>query len=647
MLRKSFPVILRPIIGFSSSNLLKNTCNSFVTSCRSDNEKSVLADPVVIKPRTPESFNLHSVLTVQQTDTFNSIQNLKNIKDIIQFLERNEKLIVPLYAPLFTQIFQIVQSKNSQMSKELLVKNPAFEKMCKSVKKSARALRPNDILNILKTVKLMNVSMNSTFCQTLLQVLTKTINELGINQLIFINYLIRDAPSSPIVEALKISLPIVFDTNIRAKLNYGDPKKITEALCFGLFKKTSFKSIDVIVEAALAVRDQLTLDQCKDIVNAFLMSNVKSLDSSRRLLYTFCLSKVKEGMEHMSFRDISYIASNMINGFLFADSFFYDEVFLSNVTKSVITNDLGWIDACKLQRSFNRISYVDLDFLNYIDLSLSRTNDFANREDDITMIISFIAACSDARYLPLNWSTYEPVFIDYFLKIKDIQIPLVRIVVELVSLDRWHVPLIEKVFADDFLRQYLNRKHNKLDHLAILNLYRAVATKEQSGVTVLPPADIIDTAINYVKETQRSVDLSPSLELLFNGKSHIANNIMTKYGHFIEHLIVLNKNGEPLPIKEDVQDGQNLENIVLPANGYSFAIVVLSPTCYCIDGVKLRGKFKLDIDTLATQGVIPVPISTTVWESLQDNEKLPFLQREIFSRVPGNDKIETPEQATF
>ena len=67
---------------------------------------------------------------------------------------------------------------------------------------------------------------------------------------------------------------------------------------------------------------------------------------------------------------------------------------------------------------------------------------------------------------------------------------------------------------------------------------------------------------------------------------------------------------------------------------------MLQPTYYCIDGIRLRGKFKLIIDTIVNVGVIPVPISVTVWESLQDFEKLPYLKQEIFSRVPGNsDKM--------
>ena len=110
------------------------------------------------------------------------------------------------------------------------------------------------------------------------------------------------------------------------------------------------------MEAALSLRDEFTFDQCKDIVFSFLFNKVKPSTRPRRELYTFCLAKVKEEMmENMSTNEIIRLASFVVNSFLFADAFYYDEVILMNATKYVLTHNLNLVEAGKLLRAYSRI----------------------------------------------------------------------------------------------------------------------------------------------------------------------------------------------------------------------------------------------------------------------------------------------------
>ena len=58
-------------------------------------------------------------------------------------------------------------------------------------------------------------------------------------------------------------------------------------------------------------------------------------------------------------------------------------------------------------------------------------------------------------------------------------------------------------------------------------------TTKRHDFKILPPPDVIDFAIKQVMEREERSNVSPSLELLFGGKSYIVNGIITKYGHFI------------------------------------------------------------------------------------------------------------------
>lgn len=283
------------------------------------------------------------------------------------------------------------------MSVEMFISNTEFENFCKSVKKSARALRPSDILDILKTLKFLNISTNSILSQTLLQIVSKTINELNINQLVFTSYLIRDAPSSPIVEALKISIPIVFNTNIRSKLNYGNVKSVTDALRFALSTRAPYKTVgmsgtthnsvvifyfqvysygnvhfiyyfaELLAEAALDIREELTFNQCKEIIGGFLCKNYKLMIGSRQQLYLYCMAKVRDEMEeNMTSQEISRLTAFVVNAFLFSNSFYYDEVFMAKVTKYIVANKLKLIDVGSFMRNFNRIVCIRYYFYRKI-----------------------------------------------------------------------------------------------------------------------------------------------------------------------------------------------------------------------------------------------------------------------------------------
>lgn len=69
--------------------------------------------------------------------------------------------------------------------------------------------------------------------------ISKHVNRLSIQQIIFLNYILSKCSSSPLVEGVKIALPIVFETNIRNQLNYENPKAIASAISYGFRSKCS------------------------------------------------------------------------------------------------------------------------------------------------------------------------------------------------------------------------------------------------------------------------------------------------------------------------------------------------------------------------------------------------------------------------
>lgn len=111
------------------------------------------------------------------------------------------------------------------------VQSEEFESLCRNVKKNSRFLYPKDVLAIVRALKYLGVSTNTILGQHLLQQLSKSINLMDVRQLTTLRLILKDSATSPLVDSLKIALPVVFDSNVRFQLTQ-DPKAIAEAVSF-------------------------------------------------------------------------------------------------------------------------------------------------------------------------------------------------------------------------------------------------------------------------------------------------------------------------------------------------------------------------------------------------------------------------------
>lgn len=114
------------------------------------------------------------------------------------------------------------------------------------MKKSCRYLKPPELINIFSVLLYLGVSANSLLSQNILQMLTKYVNEFTLGQICFLSYLLRNVDSSPLSEALKMSLPIVFDTSVRARLDYENVNALEVALTYASFNETSEESTGTV-----------------------------------------------------------------------------------------------------------------------------------------------------------------------------------------------------------------------------------------------------------------------------------------------------------------------------------------------------------------------------------------------------------------
>lgn len=111
-----------------------------------------------------------------------------------------------------------------EVSKEVkdtqnIKKHIGFIRLCKILNKNIRLMKTNDIIEILKIFIYFKFPSHSILIQSLLQMIRTTINELSLQNIMFLNFLLKKMDSTPLRDALLIALPLVFEAQLPTKLD--------------------------------------------------------------------------------------------------------------------------------------------------------------------------------------------------------------------------------------------------------------------------------------------------------------------------------------------------------------------------------------------------------------------------------------------
>ncbi len=129
-------------------------------------------------------------------------------------------------------IFLTLFDSSSHLSIKDLKRSPEMEYLSLQVKRKVRFLRGTEAIDIFKSLLFLEVPSDSILSQHLLQMISKNVNRLTTAEIIFLQFLLHKCASNPLVDALKLALPIIFETNVRFQLNREDPETISLALRF-------------------------------------------------------------------------------------------------------------------------------------------------------------------------------------------------------------------------------------------------------------------------------------------------------------------------------------------------------------------------------------------------------------------------------
>lgn len=256
---------------------------------------------------------------------------------------------------------------------------------------------------------------------------------------------------------------------------------------------------------------------------------------------------------------------------------------------------------------------------------------------------------STAYYKPIAWNDLKNhILLNPILRSTKTEWPWLRFILELLVLDVTEHQRLNMLCHPDFLLAQMKRGFYTLDYLQILLLHQAIEIMmpDYTGNRLEP--HLVKKAIE-IQMQRRECPLKSMIEFAFGGADNVYSQVQTKYGHYIDHVIVFNQKGEVVPSIRITADGTlYLEDIPLEADqkryckltctncflyqflfSYRVAIIAYPKSHYCINLPRLKGMFQLRTKTLEALGIAVCVVDHATWLELPDREKLAFIEREV------------------
>uniref|UniRef100_A0A8D8YE83 RAP domain-containing protein n=1 Tax=Cacopsylla melanoneura TaxID=428564 RepID=A0A8D8YE83_9HEMI len=561
------------------------------------------------------------------------IKSSSDTGEIFESLKLHLSIMNPSHQFItLNMLFQLEKSGNSRMSKSSIVKSPEFQNLCKALVPKIHTFSTEDMISMLKCLTYFKVHAKSKIIQSTLQILASNVNDLSLQNIMFLDFLLADLQTSPLVEALKMSLPIVFQAQYSSRVNKESNASLIDMLAFATRKQLSEDVTNQLLDT-LVERNDIDYNerQAKSIVMSIV--HCKKHKSVHGILLNRTLLWISQqlAMNRFKLDDVETLTARLVNKYVWVDDIFYNETFLNSVTDYLIDNEHDFNECMLVLKKLARIHFVSKPLLEHM-----ATKAYSNPSQLETIqagaSISYLSSLSDANYKPPHWEMIQAYFLHNFENTfwanDKLELPWMKIALEFASLDVFPSFLYEKIFQSHFLEKYV-RENNVLDYYQLLQVYQVYQSHHPSPKSVVLPQHMIDKAVDYYMSKECS--LQSALEKGLGGGQHVQSKVFSKNYHFIDYVIAMRKGGFPIPLQSSSESSAVFLDDIranLPEGHYMIAIIALPDSAFTLNTGKLRGAHLLYLRSLEKcTGVNVLPIHVDKWTELPDHEKIPYLMQ--------------------
>lgn len=356
--------------------------------------------------------------------------------------------------------------------------------------------------------------------------------------------MLKKFDSTPLVEALRIALPILFQINLSTKIDHENIPQLTDFLAFASKNNVNDQCTMNIVSALTIHGTKLTGDHVMSII--WSLAEMRNYQAAYSKLLSNAFFAINRNFEKISFHNQETTLDKMTQRIMNNFPDFYNEQFINSCAINSVEMDVGFKNSIYILKKLNKISFINLDLLDYVSKLVEK--DPSHLIDcRFTQLYTFVTGFSTANYCSPNW----PIISEYIFQNSTFQsnrneLPWMRFCLELCSLNCFNSDLIEKIFQTDFLEKHLSRENNFLDYIQMLSLYHCSKLLMTDYKGQEPDKEFLDKAIE-MSFSREIFPLKQMLEFGFNDAQNVLTKVATKHGQLVDHVVVL-RNDEPVNI---------------------------------------------------------------------------------------------------
>lgn len=484
-------------------------------------------------------------------NTDDILQNIKTSTDALELFDVVSTNVHEMSGYHVVQwlrcLYNLQKNGHTTIQTSHILRHPDFEKLCRKLKSTSRTIELNELIESLKFLSYLGVNTNSEITVILLNLIRQKINEIELNQIVFLNFLLGKFGSTPLIEALKIALPILFEINLSVKLDHENIPQLTEFLGYIAKNQINDKCTMNVISALTLHGNQLDPNIASSII--WSLASIRNFQPQYERLLKNAFACVVGNIDDLTFEIIETTLMRVIDKYSINQTpSFYNEEFFERCAEIIIKRNMDFISAIFILKKFNKIAYINLPLLDYV-AAMVVANPEKISDAKPLVLFTFVTAFSTANYTAENWSTIiEHIVKNRLLRSEKNELPWLKFSVELISLGCFDEKMLEKIFDKHFLYRHLSREYNFLDHLLLLLLYQSVVLLCPGYQGPLPGPELIEKAIELSLE-KTSFPLQDKLEYAYNGKDFVRTKITTRYGHLIDHVVVF-RDGQTIRIND-------------------------------------------------------------------------------------------------
>ncbi|XP_011309417.1 uncharacterized protein [Fopius arisanus] len=548
-----------------------------------------------------------------------------DIPEEVLLLVKNENSGMQLIHALKTlEVLFDMSKKNSEKFEDIHEKKE-FSILCEIVKKNIRQLEREQAIQALKYLTYLRVPSTTVIIQMLLQMIRTSVNQLSLDEIVFLSFLLQKCRKTPLVEALEIALPIVFETHVGHKL---DPENLDSVVRVFQYLRKSNLNLDAITRILKIIEktdtSKIKPPNAKQIL--FCLVELQLTDLVRSLIPRM-MGILSEDIDTFNEEELQAMVrrlSDKFNDVKNNRDAYYHEGFADACAATVISRDLGFEVAQDLTHFYNDVGHVNIALLDYMSAKCfedKRIISGANKYQ----IGSFFYALSQADYKPVFWDSIKESLMSE--KLLD-QNPgkLTKVGLYMASLDCLMPKLIEKVFTQFEVRSEGHTSAKK----RFLLLYHAVKSGFHGYKGPWPSEDLLRGCENIPAVDREEYPLQDAIECALGGQQYVINQLKTKFGYYVDNVVIMRKGGFPIAINKEGHLVEKIEELIPLPDSQVLIFMNIPNYGHARNTDRLTGYWAFLIKQLesGTKSTV-IPILSRTWKKLSEPERIRYISQAI------------------